>query len=78
MVLFNHQLDSQNKTEIISRIWRHISMKKTQLLGSIGLVTGAVLTLAACGQKTNNNAGAHDAKKFKEATPVKEVKKGGT
>ena len=53
-------------------------MKKTQLLGSIGLVTGAVLTLAACGQKTNNNAGAHDAKKFKEATPVKEVKKGGT
>ena len=78
MVSFNHQLDSQNKTEIISRIWRHISMKKTQLLGSIGLVTGAVLTLAACGQKTNNNAGAHDAKKFKEATPVKEVKKGGT
>jgi len=78
MVLFNHQLDSQNKTEIISRIWRRISMKKTQLLGSIGLVTGAVLTLAACGQKTNNNAGAHDAKKFPQQTPKKAVKQGGT
>ena len=53
-------------------------MKKTQLLGSIGLVTVAVLTLAACGQKTNNNAGAHDAKKFPQQTPKKAVKQGGT
>ncbi|NRO71319.1 Oligopeptide-binding protein AppA [Lactobacillus helveticus] len=53
-------------------------MKKTQLLGSIGLVTGAVLTLAACGQKSNDNAGANDAKKFPRQTPKKAVKKGGT
>lgn len=53
-------------------------MKKTQLLGSIGLVTGAVLTLAACGQKSNDNAGANDAKKFPQQTPKKAVKKGGT
>lgn len=53
-------------------------MKKTQLLGSIGLVTGAVLTLAACGQKSNDNAGANDAKKFTQQTPKKAVKKGGT
>ncbi|GAA0868042.1 oligopeptide ABC transporter substrate-binding protein [Lactobacillus kefiranofaciens] len=53
-------------------------MKKTQLLGSIGLVTGAVLTLAACGQKSNDNAGANGAKKFPQQTPKKAVKKGGT
>ncbi|XOQ55872.1 MAG: Oligopeptide ABC transporter substrate binding component [Lactobacillus helveticus] len=53
-------------------------MKKTQLLGSIGLVTGAVLTLAACGQKSNDDAGANDAKKFPQQTPKKAVKKGGT
>lgn len=53
-------------------------MKKTQFLGSIGLITGAVLTLAACGQKSNDNAGSQEAKKFKEATPVKTAKKGGT
>ena len=53
-------------------------MKKTQLLGSIGLVTGAVLTLAACGQKSNDNAGANDAKKFPQQTPKKAVKTGGT
>ncbi|MBW8013829.1 oligopeptide ABC transporter substrate-binding protein [Lactobacillus helveticus] len=55
-------------------------MKKTQLLGSIGLVTGAVLTLAACGQKSNanDNAGANNAKKFPQQTPKKAVKKGGT
>ncbi len=53
-------------------------MKKTQLLGSIGLVTGAVLTLAACGQKSNDNAGANAAKKFPQQTPKKAVKKGGT
>ena len=53
-------------------------MKKTQLLGSIGLVTGAVLTLAACGQKSNDNAGVNDAKKFPQQTPKKAVKKGGT
>lgn len=53
-------------------------MKKTQLLGSIRLVTGAVLTLAACGQKSNDNAGVNDAKKFPQQTPKKAVKKGGT
>ena len=53
-------------------------MKKTQLLGSIGLVTGAVLTLAACGQKSNDNADANNAKKFTQQTPKKAVKKGGT
>ncbi|ALJ24098.1 peptide ABC transporter substrate-binding protein [Lactobacillus gallinarum] len=53
-------------------------MKKTQLLGSIGLVTGAILTLAACGQKSNDNADVKEAKKFPQQTPKKAVKKGGT
>lgn len=54
-------------------------MKLSRVLGSVGIVSAAALTLVACGNKGNsNNAGAKDAKKFKETTPVKEVKKGGT
>lgn len=54
-------------------------MKLSRVLGSVGIVSAAALTLVACGNKgESNNAGAKDAKKFKETTPVKEVKKGGT
>ncbi|GAA3634550.1 oligopeptide ABC transporter substrate-binding protein [Lactobacillus hamsteri] len=53
-------------------------MKTSKLLGSIGIVTAAALSLVACGNKSNNNSGASDAKKFKEATPTKAVKKGGS
>lgn len=53
-------------------------MKFSRVLGSVGVVTAAALTLVACGSKNNDNAGAGDAKKFKEATPVKATKQGGT
>ena len=54
-------------------------MKKAQLFGSIGLLSGAVLTLAACGQSgQNNNSGAKDAQKFPASTPKKATKQGGT
>lgn len=53
-------------------------MKLTKVFGSVGVVSAAALALVACGQKTSNNAGSQEAKKFKEETPVKPVKKGGT
>ncbi|MCT7790929.1 MAG: peptide ABC transporter substrate-binding protein, partial [Lactobacillus crispatus] len=53
-------------------------MKLSRVLGSVGVVSAAALALVACGKSSNNNAGAKDAKKFKETTPVKAVKKGGT
>lgn len=54
-------------------------MKLSKVLGSVGVVSAAALALVACGKSGNsNNAGATDAKKFKQTTPVKEVKKGGT
>ena len=55
---------------------------KYEIIKSIGfsrVVSAAALALVACGKSGNsNNAGATDAKKFKQTTPVKEVKKGGT
>ncbi len=55
-------------------------MKTSKILGSIGVVTAAALALVACGnnQNTNSNQNASQAKKFKEATPSKTAKKGGT
>lgn len=58
--------------------WGKQSMKLSRVLGSVGVVSAAALALVACGKSSNNNAGAKDAKKFKETTPVKAVKKGGT
>ena len=59
--------------------WGKQSMKLSRVLGSVGIVSAAALTLVACGNNSSsNNAVAKDAKKFKETTPVKEVKKGGT
>ncbi|MBD5431749.1 MAG: oligopeptide ABC transporter substrate-binding protein [Lactobacillus sp.] len=53
-------------------------MKTKKILASIGIVSAAALSLVACGNKSNSDSGASDAKKFKETTPVKAVKKGGT
>lgn len=80
MVLFNHQLDSKiiNKNQKRYPRWRNNYMKLTKVFGSVGVVSVAALALVACGQKTSNNAGSQEAKKFKEETPVKPVKKGGT
>lgn len=80
MVLFNHQLDSKiiNKNQKRYPRWRNNYMKLTKVFGSVGVVSAAALALVACGQKTSNNAGSQEAKKFKEETPVKPVKKGGT
>ena len=60
--------------------WGKQSMKLSKVLGSVGVISAAALALVACGNNNSNsnNAGAKDAKKFKEATPVKAVKKGGT
>ncbi|WEV44334.1 oligopeptide ABC transporter substrate-binding protein [Lactobacillus sp. ESL0684] len=55
-------------------------MGKTKLFGSLGIITAAALTLAACG-KSGNNDDANEGKKankFPEETPVKTTKKGGT
>jgi peptide/nickel transport system substrate-binding protein len=81
VVLFNHQLDSKiiNKNNKRYPRWRNNYMKLAKILGSVGVVSAAALALAACGQSGNsNNQGAKDAKKFKEETPVKATKKGGT
>lgn len=54
-------------------------MKKTKLLGSLGLVSTAALALVACGK--NNTADTNEAKKankFPQEMPVKDVKQGGT
>ncbi|WEV40835.1 oligopeptide ABC transporter substrate-binding protein [Lactobacillus sp. ESL0681] len=56
-------------------------MGKTKLFGSLGIITAAVLTLAACGKSDNNNDNTDNAKsasKFPEETPKKAVKQGGT
>lgn len=52
-------------------------MKKKKLLGSIGLMVGAALTLAACGNKNNANNNAAK-EKFPETVPTKAKKNGGT
>ena len=54
-------------------------MKTRKALASMGVITAAVLTLAACGKnegsKTENKS---STKKFAVQTPVKTAKKGGT
>ena len=54
-------------------------MKKGKLLGSVGVLTAATLTLVACGKSnTKSNEGAKTASKFPVQTPVKTAKQGGT
>ena len=54
-------------------------MKKGKLLGSVGVLTAATLTLVACGKNnTKSNEGAKTASKFPIQTPVKTAKQGGT
>ena len=55
-------------------------MRTRKILGSVGVVTAAALTLVACGKsnKTASNEGAKTASKFPVETPVKTAKKGGT
>ena len=53
-------------------------MRLSRILGSVGVVSAAALALVGCGQKQSDNAGAQDAKKFKQTMPVKTAKKGGT
>lgn len=54
-------------------------MKKGKLLGSVGVLTAATLTLVACGKSnTKSNEGAKTASKFPIQTPVKAAKQGGT
>ena len=54
-------------------------MKKGKLLGSVGVLTAATLTLVACGKNnTKSNEGAKTASKFPVQTPVKTAKQGGT
>lgn len=53
-------------------------MKKAKILASITLLTGAALTLAACGNSGNRNANeAKTAARFKEDVPTKPAKNGG-
>ena len=52
-------------------------MKKIKMLGSIGLIAGAALSLVACGNKNNDNTDA-SKEKFPEAVPTKAAKEGGT
>ena len=55
-------------------------MRTRKILGSVGVVTAAALTLVACGKsnKTASNEGAKTASEFPVETPVKTAKKGGT
>lgn len=50
-------------------------MKLSRVLGSVGVVSAAALALVACGKSSNNNAGAKDAKKFKETTQLRQSKR---
>ena len=51
-------------------------MKKAKLFGSLTVLTGVALTLAACGNSSSNDA--NSVKKMKAAVPTKAAKKGGT
>ena len=51
-------------------------MKKAKLFGSLTLLTGVALTMAACGNSSSNDASS--IKKMKAAVPSKAAKKGGT
>ena len=52
-------------------------MKKNKWFGTITVLSGAALTLTACGSGNNNKA-SDKRVSFKEAVPKKQVKKGGT
>ena len=60
MILLNHQL--------VPNRWRNITMKKAKLFGSLTLLSGVALTLAACGNNSNSKVD-NPTKSFKEATP---------
>ncbi len=47
-------------------------MKKAKLFGSLTLLSGVALTLAACGNNSNSKVD-NPTKSFKEATPKKAV-----
>ena len=51
-------------------------MKKAKLFGSLTVLTGVALTLAACGNSSSNDA--NSVKKMKATVPTKAAKKGGT
>ncbi|RVU71633.1 MULTISPECIES: oligopeptide ABC transporter substrate-binding protein [Lactobacillus] len=53
-------------------------MNKIKALGSIGLLTGAALALAACGNKNNANNQDASKEKFPQTVPNKPKKNGGT
>ena len=54
-------------------------MKKSKILGSVGIASLAALTLAACGKSNDNNAEeVKKASKFPTDVPKKAVKQGGT
>ena len=49
-------------------------MKKDKLIGTLTLLSGVALTLAACGNSNSNNTSHPN---FKESTPKKTIKDGG-
>ena len=54
-------------------------MKKSKILGSVGIASLAALTLVACGKSNDNNAEeVKKASKFPTDVPKKAVKQGGT
>ena len=54
-------------------------MKKSKILGSVGIASLAALTLAACGKSNDNNANeVKKASKFPTEMPKKTAKQGGT
>ena len=54
-------------------------MKKSKILGSVGIASLAALTLAACGKSNDNNAEeVKKASKFPTEVPKKTAKQGGT
>ena len=54
-------------------------MKKSKILGSVGIASLAALTLAACGKSNDNNAEeVKKASKFPTEMPKKTAKQGGT
>lgn len=49
-------------------------MKKAKLFGSLTLLSGVALTLAACGNNSNSKVD-NPTKSFKEATPKKPLRR---
>ena len=48
-------------------------MKKFKWLGAITVLSGAALTLTACGNNNNNNNASDKKVSFKEAVPKKKL-----